>query len=85
MVFLFFGSFAHHFQTKLSTFDSSLNFIFRSMSELEFFLTTRILTQNSNIMKRVKFLEKKSKTSHSNHSGHIEDDIMQNNEQEKKK
>jgi hypothetical protein len=35
-------------------------------------------------MKRVKFLEKKSKTSHSNHSGHIEDDIMQHDEQNQK-
>jgi hypothetical protein len=28
---------------------------------------------------------KKPKTSHSDHSGHIEDDIMQNHEQKKKK
>jgi hypothetical protein len=32
----------------------------------------------------VKNLEKKSKTSHSDRSGHIEGDIMQNHEQKKK-
>jgi hypothetical protein len=35
-------------------------------------------------MDLVKFLEKKSKTSHLDRSGHIEGDIMQNQEQKKK-
>jgi hypothetical protein len=35
-------------------------------------------------MDLVKFLDKKSKTLHSNHSGHIEGDVMQNHEQKKK-
>jgi hypothetical protein len=35
-------------------------------------------------MDLVKFLEKKSKTSHLDRSGHIEGDIMQNHEQKKK-
>jgi hypothetical protein len=34
-------------------------------------------------MDLVKFLEKKSKTSHLNRSGHIEGDIMQNHEPKK--
>jgi hypothetical protein len=34
------GSFAHHFQIKLSTHGSNLNSIFVIMSELEFFLLT---------------------------------------------
>jgi hypothetical protein len=62
---LFFGSFAHHFQIKLSTHDSNLNSVFVIMSELKFFL-------------------KKSKTSHLDHSGHIEGGIMQNHEQKLK-
>jgi hypothetical protein len=35
-----------------------LNSIFMIMSELEFFLLTRILTQNFNTVDLVKFLEK---------------------------
>jgi hypothetical protein len=58
MVFFFFGSFAHHFQIKLSIHGSNLNSIFVIMSELEFFLLTRVLTQNLNTMDLVKFLEK---------------------------
>jgi hypothetical protein len=87
MVFFsfFFGSFAHHFQIKLSTHGSNLNSIFVIMSELEFFLLTRVLTQNFNTKDLVKFLEKKSKTSHLDCNGHIEVDIMQNHEQKKKK
>jgi hypothetical protein len=54
------------------------------MSELESFLLTGILTPNFNTMDLVNILEKKSKTSHSDHSGHIEGDIMQNHEKEKK-
>jgi hypothetical protein len=54
------------------------------MSELEFFLLTRVLTQNFNTLDLVKFLEKKSKSSHLDHNGHIKGDIMQNHEQKKK-
>jgi hypothetical protein len=56
--FLFFGSFAPHFQIKLNTHGLNLNSIFVIMSELELFLLTRILTQNFNIVNLVKFLEK---------------------------
>jgi hypothetical protein len=59
--FLFFGSFAPHFQIKLSTHGSNLNSIFVIMSELKFFLLTGILTQNFNTMDLVKFLEKNKK------------------------
>jgi hypothetical protein len=76
---LFWGSFALHFQIKLSTHDSNLKSIFVIMSELKFFLFTGVLIQNLNTMDLVK----KPKTSHSNHSGHIEGDIMQNHEQKK--
>jgi hypothetical protein len=55
---LLFGSFATHFQIKLSTHVSNLNCIFVSMSELKFFLLTGVLTQNFNTMDLVKFLEK---------------------------
>jgi hypothetical protein len=41
------------------------------------------LTQNFNTEYHVKFLEKKSKTSHLDCNGHIEGDIMQNHEQKK--
>jgi hypothetical protein len=54
------------------------------MSELELFLLIGVLTPNFNTMDLIKFLEKKKKTSHSNHSGHIEGDVMQNHEQKKK-
>jgi hypothetical protein len=40
MVFSFFGSFAHHFQIKLSTHGSNLNSILVIMSELELFFLT---------------------------------------------
>jgi hypothetical protein len=73
---LFFGSFAPHIQIKLSTHGSNLNSIFIIRSELEFFLLMEVMTQNFNIVDLVKFLEKKSKSSHSNPSGHIEGDIM---------
>jgi hypothetical protein len=59
MLFSFLGSFASHFQIKLSTYGSNLNFIFVIMSGLEFFLLMRVLTQNFNTMDLVKFLEKK--------------------------
>jgi hypothetical protein len=54
------------------------------MSEVELFLLTGVLTPNFNTMDLVKILGKKPKTSHSDRSGHIEGDIMQNHEQKKK-
>jgi hypothetical protein len=59
--FFSFGSFAHHFQIKLSTHGSNLNSIFAIISELEFFLLTGVLIQNFNTMDLVKFLEKNQK------------------------
>jgi hypothetical protein len=61
MVFLFFGSFATHFQIKLSTHGSNLNSIFVIISELKFFLLMGVLTQNFNTMDLVEFLEKNQK------------------------
>jgi hypothetical protein len=55
---LFFGSFATHFQIKLSTYGSNFNSMFVIISELKFFLFTGILTQNFNIVDLVKFLKK---------------------------
>jgi hypothetical protein len=78
--FLFFGSFAAHFQIKLSIHGSNLNSRFVSMCELELFLLTGVLTPNFNTMDLVKILEK----NHSDHSGHIEGDVKQNCEQKKK-
>jgi hypothetical protein len=80
---LFWGSFAPHFQIKLSIHGSNLNSTLIIMFELEFILLTGILNQNYNIVGLVKFPEKKSKTSHFDHSGHIEGDIMQNHEQKR--
>jgi hypothetical protein len=80
----FFVSFASHFQIKLSIHGSNINSIFVIMSELKFLLLTRVLTQNFNTVDLIKFLEKKSKTSHLDHNGHIKGDIMQNHEQKKK-
>jgi hypothetical protein len=54
------------------------------MSELKFFLLTRVLTQNFNTVDLVKIFKKKKKTSHSDLSGHVEDGIMQNHEKKKK-
>jgi hypothetical protein len=76
MVFSFFKCFAHHFQIKLSTHGSNLNSMFVIMNELEFFLLMGIFSQNFNTLEIVKFLENKSKTSHLDHSNHIEGDIM---------
>jgi hypothetical protein len=59
--FFFFGSFAFYFQIKLSIHGSNLNSIFVIMSELEFFLLTRVLTQNFNTMDIVNFFEKNQK------------------------
>jgi hypothetical protein len=55
---IFFGSFAPQFQIKLSTHGSNHNSIFVVMSELKFFLLTRILIQNFNALDLQKFLEK---------------------------
>jgi hypothetical protein len=73
---LFFGSFAPHVQIKLSIQASNFNSRFVSMSELELFLLTGVLTPNFNTMDLVKILEKKSKTSHSDRRSHIEGDVM---------
>jgi hypothetical protein len=54
------------------------------MSELELFFVDGVLTPNFNTMDLVKILEKNSKTSHSDRSGHIEGDIMQIHEQKRK-
>jgi hypothetical protein len=81
--FLFFGSIAPHFQIKLSIHASNFISRFVCMNELEFFLLTGVLTPNFNTMDLVKILGKKSKTSHLDHSGHIEGVIMQNHEQKK--
>jgi hypothetical protein len=58
---LFFGSFARHFQIKLSIHASNLNSKFVSMSELELFLLTGVLTPNFSTMDLVKILEKNKK------------------------
>jgi hypothetical protein len=55
---LIFGSFAPHFQFKLSIQGANLNSRFVSMSELELFLLTGVLTPNFNTMDLVKILEK---------------------------
>jgi hypothetical protein len=61
MVFFFFGSFAPHFQIKLSIHASNFNSRFVSMSELELILLTGVLTPNFNTMYFVKILEKNQK------------------------
>jgi hypothetical protein len=58
---LFFGSFAPHFQIKLSIPASNFNSRFVSMSELELFLLMGVLTPNFNTMDFVKILEKNQK------------------------
>jgi hypothetical protein len=58
---LFFGSFAPHFQIKLSIHVSNFNSRFVSMSELELFLLMGVLTPNFNTMYLVKILEKNQK------------------------
>jgi hypothetical protein len=59
--FFFFGSFAPHFQIKLSIHASNFNSRFVSMNELELFLLTGVLIQNFNTMDLVKILEKNQK------------------------
>jgi hypothetical protein len=58
---LFFGSFAPHFQIKLSIQGSNLNSRFVSKSELEILLLMGVLTPNFNTVDLVKFLEKTQK------------------------
>jgi hypothetical protein len=58
---LFFGSFAPHFQIKLSIHASSFNSRFVSISELELLLLTGVLTPNYNTMDLIKILEKNQK------------------------
>jgi hypothetical protein len=58
---LFFGSFAPHFQIKLSIHASNFNSKFVSISELELFLLMGVLTPNFNTMDLVKILEKNQK------------------------
>jgi hypothetical protein len=58
---LFIGSFALHFQIKLSTCGTNPNFVFVIMSELELFLLTGVLTQNFKTVDLVKILEKNQK------------------------
>jgi hypothetical protein len=55
---LFLGSFAPHFEIKLSTHGSNLNSVFVIMSELELFFLTGVCTQNFNTVDLVNFLEK---------------------------
>jgi hypothetical protein len=61
MVFFFFGTFAPHFQIKLSMHASNFNSKFVSMSEPELFLLMGVLTPNFNTMDLVKILEKYQK------------------------
>jgi hypothetical protein len=58
---LFVGYFAPHFQIELSIYGSNFNSRFVSMSELELFLLTGVLTPNFNTMDLVKSLEKNQK------------------------
>jgi hypothetical protein len=83
--FFFFGSFAHHFQIELSIHGLNCNSRFVSVSELELFLLMGVLTPNFNTMDLVNILEKKKNTSHFDRSSHIEGDVIQNDEQKKKR
>jgi hypothetical protein len=58
---LLFESFAPHFQIKLSIHASNFNSKFVSMTELELFLLTGVLTPNFNTMDLIKILEKSQK------------------------
>jgi hypothetical protein len=58
---LFFGSFAPHFQIELSIHGSNCKSRFVSMSELELYLLTGVLTPNFNTVDLVKILEKNQK------------------------
>jgi hypothetical protein len=59
--FFFFGSFAPYFLIKLIIHASTFNSKFVSMSELELFLLTGVLTPNFNTMDLIKILEKNQK------------------------
>jgi hypothetical protein len=59
--FFFFWSYVPHFQIKLSIHASNFNSRIVSMSELELFLLTGVLTPNFNTMDLVKLLEKNQK------------------------
>jgi hypothetical protein len=84
MVFSFFGSFAYHFQVKLSTHGSNLNSIFLIVVSLNFVFVNKGLDSKLQHCGPCKISWKKSKTSHLDHNNHIEGDIMQNHDQEKK-
>jgi hypothetical protein len=58
---LFWGSSAPHFQIKLSIHASNFKSRFVSMSDLELFLLTKVLTPNFNTIDLVKILEKNQK------------------------
>jgi hypothetical protein len=83
MVFSFFWIFCTSLPNQVE-YASNFNSKFVSMSELELFLLTGVLTPNFNTMDLVKILAKKSKTLHLDCSSHIEGDIMQNHKQKKK-
>jgi hypothetical protein len=74
--FFFVGSFAPHFQIKLSIYASNFNSRFVSMSELELFLLMGGLDSKLQHYGPCKKNFKKQKTSHSNRGGHIEGDNM---------
>ena len=57
----FFGSFAHHYQMKLSIHGSNCNFWFVSMNELELFMLMEDLTPNFNTVDLVNFFGKNQK------------------------
>jgi hypothetical protein len=57
----FFGSFARHLESKLSTCGSNLNFRLVSMSDSEFFCLKGVLTQNFYTADLEKFMEKYQK------------------------
>jgi hypothetical protein len=60
-LFFFFGSFAPPYLIKLSIHASNFNSRFVSISELELFLLTGVLTPKFNTMDLVKILEKNQK------------------------
>jgi hypothetical protein len=80
---LFFGSLAPHFQIKLSIHGSNCNSRFVNMSEPKLFLLTGLDSKLQHY-RPCKISAKKSKTSHLDHSDHIEGDVMQNHEQKRK-
>jgi hypothetical protein len=81
---LSFGSFVPHFQIKLGIHASNFNSTFVVMSELELSFLMGVLAPYFNTMDLVKILENSPKISHSDRSGHIEGDVMQNHQQKKK-